>query len=554
MIGHLQVYPRFGVPLAFLWGYRFFLTGRTRYFLGTGLAFAWQLFATIYIGYFLALVLVGFLAMAAVLHRREFLARVLRAHWKTWLGRAAVLALCIAPIAQLAKPYREAAKPEMYEKNLEDIRRNLPAPSAWVAPVPSSKVWGEASGAVPPSTVQHFPGAAAVLGLLAAFLPARRPQSLAIRRIGLAAAASVLLTFALFLKLGDDSPYFLLTQLPGAAAIRSVERVVVVLLFPFGLLAASLVSRIELAFRSRPTLGLALAATVALFGFAEQRLAPNAGYTVEKRAMQDRSARLAERIIAADPEARLAASLVPLDRANPRSFVVAQLDAMMAAQSLGIATINGYSGHDPPYWICPQTIDDVQLWMLESDERYAHLRPSLIRRYRENGFAHFVALEADPPRGYVVRRRVTRMEAPLPPEGCAAKLEVLDPPNPWPAGAKVPLRVRATNESPVAWRAREAATATGCDSRMVFRIFAAYRWTSPAGTVVPGYGFDDRLLTFLRYDIPPASSDVLEVAVDAPPQPGRYLLELSMGQGENNWFHVLTPRPTSKTPIEVRSK
>jgi len=557
MIGHLQVYPRFGVPLAFLWGYRFFLTGRTRYFLGTGLAFVWQMFATIYVGYFLALALVGFLVVAAVVHRREFAAHVVRARWKTWLGRAVVLGLCIAPIVQLAKPYREAAKPEMYEKNLEDIRRNLPAASTWVAPLSSSKVWGEASGAVPPSTVQHFPGAAALLGLLAAFLPARRPETRAIRSAGLAAVGSVLLIFAIFLKLGDDSPYYLLAQLPGVAAIRSVERVVVVLLFPFGLLAAGAVTRIELAFCTHPAIGLALAIIFAAFGIAEQQLNPNVVYTIDKSAMQDRSARLADRITAVDPEARLAVLLVPLDGANPRPFAVAQLDMMMAAQSLGIATPNGYSGHSPPHWICPQTIADVRLWMLESHERYAHLRPSLIHRYRENGFSHFVVLEADSSRDAVVRHRMTRMDAPLTAEGCPFKLEVLEPPNPWPTGEKIPLRVRATNESNAVWRARERANptnATDRDYRMAFRIFVAYRWTAPDGTAVPGYGFNDRLLTFLRYDIDPASSDVLEVAVDAPPQPGRYLLELSMGQGENNWFHVLAPQPTSKTPIEVRSK
>lgn len=553
-IGHLQVFPRFGVPLAFYWCYRFVVTGRTRYYLGTGLAVVWQLFATIYVGYFLVLALVGFFAAGAVLNRREFVANVLRAGWKTWAVRVAILGLCLAPVYRLSQPYREVARVDMYELAIKDVRAHLPKASVWVAPARNSTVWGDQADRFPNTQAYHFPGALAVLGLVAALWPARRPVAAALRTVGLAASVSAVATVLLVLNVGPESPYFSLAELPGVAAVRAVERIVVVTLFPLGVAAGVLVSRLELGVRPR-ALGWALAVPLVGFGLVEQHMEPNVQYTMNKAAVQDRVARLAERIRAVDPEVRCAVLLVPYDWRNPFPFVVAQLDVMMATQSLGAATPNGYSGYLPPRWIAFQTEEEVGQWIVEADALYGHLRPGLNRRYRDNRFRHFVVLESTSSSGFVIQPQLmTSMESALRPEDCRSTLEVLDPVGGLQVTEQFPLRVRVTNESRVTWRALGSLKLhdpTNDPARILFRIFAAYRWTTPDGAVVGCYSFDDRPRSYLPYDLDIASSQELVLKVDTPSQPGQYVLEVSLGQEGNDWFHHLTSRPTVKIPIDV---
>src|SRR5262249_46496217 len=77
-IGHVQLIPRFQVPLAAYFGVRMCQGGRARDWLGLGVWLVWQCYATLYIGYFLVLFLAAFLPIYAVLYWRSELAAAIR--------------------------------------------------------------------------------------------------------------------------------------------------------------------------------------------------------------------------------------------------------------------------------------------------------------------------------------------------------------------------------------------------------------------------------------------------------------------------------------------
>ncbi len=174
---------------------------------------------------------------------------------------------------------------------------------------------------------------------LAVTAPRRfRPPAWLLIRAMLIAVAFVTLFYH------QDSLWFrYFTGIPGAAAIRAVGRIVLILLIPAALGLALLVEFLE-------RRGWVVAAwIVALVCLAEQGVTTDTFDAAENRAS---IAALARRI----DRRRTAFYYHPCD--NQPNFRY-QLDAMWASLASGLPTINGYSGHFPR--------DFVPLFYIDSD-------------------------------------------------------------------------------------------------------------------------------------------------------------------------------------------
>ena len=174
---------------------------------------------------------------------------------------------------------------------------------------------------------------------LAVTAPRRfRPPARLLIRAMLIAVAFVTLFYH------QDSLWFrYCTGIPGAAAIRAVGRIVLILLIPAALGLASLVEFLER--RGR----VVAAWIVALVCLAEQGVTTDTFDAAENRAS---IAALVRRI----DRGRTAFYYHPCE--NQRNFRY-QLDAMWASLASGLPTINGYSGHFPR--------DFVPLFYIDSD-------------------------------------------------------------------------------------------------------------------------------------------------------------------------------------------
>jgi SAM-dependent methyltransferase len=115
--------------------------------------------------------------------------------------------------------------------------------------------------------------------------------------------------------------------------------------------------------------------------------------------------------------------------------------------------------------------------------------------------------------------------APLPDEGCRAWIAVDPPPQPLAAGRRFTLPVRVRNTSSVRWPQFGQP-----DTKYAIRL--GNRWYDERGEHVEQ--FDERL--FFDRSLEPGDESCVNLAINAPHQPGRYLLEIDVAQEWVGWF------------------
>ncbi len=377
---HAQLHPRFLVPPAVVFAWEFLRRPKAGRLAAVAVALVGQLYLTVYIGYFLALLLAAGFVVTAVRFRRELdWPALLRPGRREWLKRAAVLAAAGPAGGWLLAQHAR----DIGVMDRSSVREAAPVPNSWLSAPPVAWLWPTLAGAggLRPETggeqLLHpgvFPLAALGFGLVVAVRPRRLGSSGPV--VAVAALAAVLL-LVLVTRWGSVWPYDLLARLPGVTGIRVVGRVGLVLLLPMGIALAGLVEwAVEVAARRGPAVatlvGSALLGLVAadhwLTPFAE---APAGGVPVlryPKAEAWSRQERIAtavrERIATAAPDRNDTAAwdgtggasgagvlyVFPSVAEPGESLVELQLRAMRASQDLGMPCVNGWSGYLPPGW------------------------------------------------------------------------------------------------------------------------------------------------------------------------------------------------------------
>jgi hypothetical protein len=357
LLQHAQLGPRFLVPPALVLGWEWAWSPTRRRLGWLAACVAGQAYLTLYVGYFLGLMLLVQWTAVGVLYRRSLpWGELLRPGWPTWAGRFAVAAAVVAALLPLLVPYFLAGQEHGYYPP-ETIRALSPNPRSWATPADLAwqRDWAATDRPADPdfpAEKQLFPGLVPLAALLAGvFGFARRP-------VVLTSAAVVLLTVALTTRVGGYALYDPLLYLPGVPGMRAVGRVVLVLLFPLAVLVAALTGEL-MRLAGRLGNGAAVACGVTVLGLlvADQWLVRQDGlrggewaaYRFPKAAAVDRRERLGE-VIRRHPNPRLV-YVFPDPNADEVGTLVRQLDAMWASQQLGVPAVNGYSGYWPPGWV-----------------------------------------------------------------------------------------------------------------------------------------------------------------------------------------------------------
>lgn len=369
-LGHAQLLPRYFLPVAFLALSRFLRDGRPIALALTLAALAWQMYSSIYLGFFLGLGLF----LLAVVHLlrggavsegisppglsgpspawREGLrerAKILAGKgWGIW-ARLALMLAALASLAPLMVPYAQAAR-TLGMRNMLEIEAMLPRLHSWFY-APGSLLWSEitAFGDNLPAAHEHalFAGLAPWLAILALPWLARR------KRPGLPAqamafwwvlAAAGLLT----LSVQGASVYkLLIVCLPGVGAIRSVTRIVLVLLFPMAVILSTAITCLTNWLRERMALsatGLAVASGLVTGAvLLDQTPLQVRAFSKDEARARVEAVKTATGVIDRHGILFLGAGAKPGE-----TIYYIQLDAMLAAQDMSIPTINGFSGNLPP--------------------------------------------------------------------------------------------------------------------------------------------------------------------------------------------------------------
>jgi hypothetical protein len=383
-IEHAQLLPRFFVPLAALFGWEFLRSPRTSRLAACSSCTVFQIYTSVYIGYFLVLLLAAGFVIALIGFRSQLpWTEFLHPSRRVLYSRAIVIvasALCLIP---LARAHSKTAG----SKNGEYIRSIAPTLKAWLTP---HQVAITAPYLMKPQNLSHdeqsvFPGFVALLAIGIGLVASLRARLLGGNASIVALAAWSALLLMLVVTVFDELwLYRLVVELPGGCTVRAIGRIVLVLLFPMAIAISACVDAfVGWAARfGRTATFLAGVVAVAIVA-ADNWLCPTNGvrasvWTGERvsleqvLARQDRIKEAIER----HPKPTLIYAF-PSKAVEPYELAKEQIDVMRAAQDVGISCVNGYSGYVPSGWQIFTNKHELMTW-LETQHAPAEKLPGLV--------------------------------------------------------------------------------------------------------------------------------------------------------------------------------
>jgi hypothetical protein len=527
---HAQLGYRFGVPLAVLAMVQFDqrpgLDSLARLCIWT----CWQFLCSIYIGYFLMILLTAFAVAFALARQRPAWSVLL--HWPRGLreawragsvrARAGLLLIGCASIALLIglfQPYVRASHLYGFRQSWDDIAVMLPRPGSYLL-ADHSLLWHSPllDGRLGPFRHEHmmFVGLSPILALgpavaLAWFRKARLDTLL------LPTALAIALVCGLTLLVDGHSLYWFIAGVPGVSAIRAVTRIGLVMLFPVSMILAGAVSALSSA-RVDGRAANAWQVLIAILLVLE--CSAFSHYTSRKADWHERL-----RIAAADLPSSIPQSPILLlapRLSEPWSY--RELDAMLLAQDHGWATLNGYSGHGPWRWLsgaCSDAISNIGQAISFLGQFEGIRFRQLLQRVVPVDYG-----DCDPSRLFDDPSKLVFADWPLPPElmaETAVRVEGLTVRD----GAVV-AKVSISNHGHMVV---PAISKTGMWVRLSARYFPAVGLTSE---VLRTASWSHR--QNLDADVPPGGRIELEIPLRPPPVGGPYVVAVTMLQEGVAWF------------------
>jgi len=357
---HVQLVYRLWIPLALLALDRFLTRRNLRAGAACLLFVSLELAASIYLGLFLCLFLASYAVSLCLIGRNRLdppgWAALRSAGVAGFAAAFIMLAAGLVIIALVGVPYLDVQSMYGFARSWHDVAQGLPRPASYLLAGASTQ-WPNLSNVFPvPSLVEQqiFPGLAAIIPF-ACFLLSKRAR--AHRPLAAPMLASVAILFVLTLDFDGHTLYRLIYLFPGFSAVRSVARIIFVMMLPLAVLLGMLIDDLTAVGPWRTPRGLAALALSALL-VAECSLvghdgSPPAAWRARLAAFE---ARLPGKL---PPRAILAVATPSLGPGTDWSWILPMVDADLAAATLGVHTMNGYSGNYPPTWKTMTSCGDI---------------------------------------------------------------------------------------------------------------------------------------------------------------------------------------------------
>lgn len=139
-------------------------------------------------------------------------------------------------------------------------------------------------------------------------------------------------------------------------------------------------------------------------------------------------------------------------------------------------------------------------------------------------------VEVSVPKSQGPRPAPGKTPGPLPPSGYRAKVTLPEPPAKLRTGEQQNLKVHIKNISDVPWWQRGGETNDRSDNK--FYIAAASRWLDKDGKHTENLEGHNGI----PRDLKPGDEADMTIHINAPKEPGEYVLEVDMVQEGVNWF------------------
>ncbi|MBN8923487.1 MAG: hypothetical protein J0I96_10425 [Rhodanobacter sp.] len=535
--GHAQLAYRFCIPLAMLAAHRLLETRAPRQIALIVLWVTWQFYCSIYLGYFLALLLIAYAVMHTVLKPADNTAKPHQAIAsavrnaltnKAW-GSIATVFFCLVALALMFYPYMHYSRLYQLSRGYAEIRSMLPRPQSYLLS-DGSLIWRTLSQHITniPMRWEHqmFFGASAcilaAIGIRSAW-----------NRAAKVALGAILLLIMLTLYVHGHSLYALIYNLPLANAIRGVTRIGLVIIFPVAYLAGRGVDwLLEPGPRRLPK---AIAASV-LIAFM---MVEYTAYSTQMVPIKDIDQRLGKLLALVPSSLPADAILYVPPRTNDTGPSYNELDGMRLVAATNRVTLNGYSGSVPngfsdpgltPCDVVNNRLANYSAFVGGSHAQYVQLMRRVV-----------VLGQKEPCAPLETLAKRTHFAGSIPKNVVAAT--ELDVTHPRMTDGKLVATLQIINHS------RETLHSISDDDHP---IRFSWRIVSTHDEPGPFDGWTTR--KNLAADVDAGKSESTDVLVDPPRTPGIYRVEASLVQENVLWFHQYgMPIAHSAENIEVKA-
>ncbi len=357
---HAQTFPRYAIPLIFLFLVRFLEKKESKFLAFALLAWVYQVYCGIYLG-FLCLIPIGvFIAFGVGSNYREWLDK---AKIRPWL--VTVLTYIISSILSLLPlliPYIQRSSVSGFNSKIV-IFKNIPTLNSFIYSHPGNIFWSGLSNNIVNAEnwwdFQLFPGALALISfVMIVVLYIFGPKLSAGVRIKAPSfnliCITAICTILICIRVGPVSIYSIIYNLPGFGAIRAVQRIINIELIFFAFALAYLSHLLFIRYKSlRIVLFLALATLL----FFDNYVPSTFSYKTSKMLALEREVGLIEKIDTLQEGMLLAYE--PDSLIEP--YFLYNLDVMMVSQRKDHSCVNAYTGNSPSafnsYWTEPNEVN-----------------------------------------------------------------------------------------------------------------------------------------------------------------------------------------------------
>jgi hypothetical protein len=349
---HSQTFPRFPIPLAFWMCCLFKNEMNPKYFFLALLFVIYQFYCGMYLGFMLSVFIAVFL-IVIIINRRDILKTKIKN--KKWLATiAASVVLNILIILPLMIPYMSRAA-EIGVSTYGTARITIPRIESFFFSQPGSLFWDFLANTNVKYPAywdyQIFVGGVAMLCIFifGIFILIKIIKKDSFEKLPANGYLSIicitgLIISILFIRFGYFSLYAIIYIMPGFGSMRCITRVINVELIFFAFATAFV---FNLVLKKQNMFSILIFILAAGLFIADNYYKEGSSYRTKKRVTQNRVNLLIEKmknlpkgsVVSYEPE-----------KVTDSSYIF-HIDAMLAAQSLGLKTVNGYSGGVPKSYI-----------------------------------------------------------------------------------------------------------------------------------------------------------------------------------------------------------
>lgn len=352
-IGHPQLIYRFSVPLVCYSLWEFTRRPRLSAITSMGFWFAWQLYLSIYIAFFLFLLLVSFLCLLPLISAEGKLTRYLL-FWPqkikdAWLNASVSLRLAnllgiagvLASVTILIYPYLWVSSHYGFLRSWAETAVMLPRLTSYFLSA-QEPLWSSASALLPnpPMEIEHqlFVGIGTTLlvGVGLVWKMENKNRQFAFYNLW-----AFCFLFILTLNIADLSLYKLVYALPGFDSIRAVSRIILVMLWPLAVFVAVAIDQL---LRS-PNANFSAKAVVFL---CLSLMAAESVLYIQSTYSKIEGLNRINELRSSLPQGIKQDSILVFASKSLKEWWMTDLDAMLLGQELSLSIMNGYSGNFPP--------------------------------------------------------------------------------------------------------------------------------------------------------------------------------------------------------------